>query len=189
MQHVEVPGPGVKSELWLLAFTTTKATSDQSHIYDLHHSSQQCQILNPLSEARDQTTSSWILVRFLTFWATMGIPLSLFFFFKWLATSMAWGSSGAREWTRSIAVTMLCSHTAGHQGSPILDILMPSLSADCCASKGALGLRLGGQDPKPQSSICYGPVATHQLCTWKRQLQAPVHPPFKDVEEQSERFE
>ena len=36
----------------------------QSRICDLHHSSQQCQILNPLSQARDQTCvlvdSSWV---------------------------------------------------------------------------------------------------------------------------------
>ena len=30
-------------------------TWDPSHICSLHHSSRQCQILNPLSEARDQT--------------------------------------------------------------------------------------------------------------------------------------
>ena len=38
---------------------------DLSHICDLHHNSQQCQILNPLSKARDQTCilkdTSWIL--------------------------------------------------------------------------------------------------------------------------------
>ena len=35
--------------------TTATATWDPSLICDLYHSSQQCQILNPLSEARDQT--------------------------------------------------------------------------------------------------------------------------------------
>ena len=43
----------VKLELQLLA--TATATTDPSHIYDLHHSSRQRQILNPLSEDRDQT--------------------------------------------------------------------------------------------------------------------------------------
>ena len=39
----------------LLAYTTATATWDLSCIYDLHHSSRQRQILNPLSEAGDQT--------------------------------------------------------------------------------------------------------------------------------------
>ena len=52
---IEVLRLGVKSELQLLAYTTATATRDLSHIYDLHHSSQQCQIPNPLSEARNQT--------------------------------------------------------------------------------------------------------------------------------------
>ena len=42
-------------ELELLPYATATATSDPSLICDLHHSSQQCQILNPLSKARDQT--------------------------------------------------------------------------------------------------------------------------------------
>ena len=41
------------------AASHSTATPDLSCIYDLHHSSQQCQILNPLSEARDQT---WVLM-------------------------------------------------------------------------------------------------------------------------------
>ena len=35
--------------------TTATATPDPSHVYDLHHSSWQGQIPNPLSEARDRT--------------------------------------------------------------------------------------------------------------------------------------
>ena len=45
---------GAQSELQLLVYTTATATLwDLSHVCDLHHSSQQRQILNPLSEARD----------------------------------------------------------------------------------------------------------------------------------------
>ena len=44
---------GVESELQLLAFAT--AMKDLSHVCNLHHRSQQYQILNPLSRARDQT--------------------------------------------------------------------------------------------------------------------------------------
>ena len=52
---MEVPGLGIELELQLLAYTTATATQDLSHIFDLHHSSWQCWILNPLSQARDQT--------------------------------------------------------------------------------------------------------------------------------------
>ena len=52
MQHVEVPGPGVELDLQLPAYTTASATQDPSCIFDLHHSSWQHQILDPLSEAR-----------------------------------------------------------------------------------------------------------------------------------------
>ena len=41
----------------LPAYATATATPDpsRSHICNLHHSSEQCRILNPLSRARDQT--------------------------------------------------------------------------------------------------------------------------------------
>jgi len=52
---MEVPRLGVKSELQLPAYTTATATQDLSYVFDLHHSSQQHQILNPLSKARDRT--------------------------------------------------------------------------------------------------------------------------------------
>ena len=52
---MEVPRLGVKSELQLSVYTTATATRDESHVCDLHHSSQQGQILNPLIKARDRT--------------------------------------------------------------------------------------------------------------------------------------
>ena len=52
---MEAPRLGVKSELQLLAYTTAAAMQVPSHMGDyFHHSSGQCQILNPLSKARDQ---------------------------------------------------------------------------------------------------------------------------------------
>ena len=39
------------------AYATATAMQDPSHVCDLHHSSQQRQIMNPLSEARDQTNN------------------------------------------------------------------------------------------------------------------------------------
>ena len=52
---MEVPRLGSKSELLLLAYTRATAMPDPSCICDLHHNSQQHKILNPVSEARDQT--------------------------------------------------------------------------------------------------------------------------------------
>ena len=73
--HMEVPRIGVESELQFLPYAT--ATPDPSHIFDLHHSSQQHWILNPLSEARDQTASSWMLVRFVTAEPQQELPTNL----------------------------------------------------------------------------------------------------------------
>ena len=55
--HMEVPRLGVKSELHLPATATATATATQelNLVVDLHHSSRQNRILNPLSEARDRT--------------------------------------------------------------------------------------------------------------------------------------
>ena len=50
-----VPRLGVESELESPAFTRATATLDPSHFFDLHHSSQEHWILNPVSKARDQT--------------------------------------------------------------------------------------------------------------------------------------
>ena len=52
---MEVPRLGVESELQLPAYTTVTAMRDPSCVCDLHHCSEQCQILNPLSETRDLT--------------------------------------------------------------------------------------------------------------------------------------
>ena len=59
LQHMEVPRPGVEVELQLPACATASATWDPRCICNLRHSSCQGWILNPLSEARDQT---WILM-------------------------------------------------------------------------------------------------------------------------------
>ena len=53
--HIEVPRLGVKSGLQLPTYTTATATQDLCSICNLHHSSWQHRILNPLSEARDCT--------------------------------------------------------------------------------------------------------------------------------------
>ena len=55
--HMEVPGLGVELELQPPAHTTATAMPDPSHICNLHRSSRQCRILNPLSKTRDQTST------------------------------------------------------------------------------------------------------------------------------------
>ena len=79
LQHMEIPRLGFESELQLLACSTAIATQDLNHVCDLHHSSWQCWILSPLSEARDWThilmETSQVYFR----WATTGTPSSPIF--------------------------------------------------------------------------------------------------------------
>ena len=61
-QNMEVPR-------WIGAAAASLHTTtmqDPSCTCDLYHSSRQCQILNLLNKARDRTTSSWILLGFVT---------------------------------------------------------------------------------------------------------------------------
>ena len=71
---MEFPRLGVESELPLLAYATATATQDLNRVCDLHHSSRQCCIPDPLSEAREQTCTfmdtSQVRFRF----ATTGTP-------------------------------------------------------------------------------------------------------------------
>ena len=53
LQHMDISRIGVKSELQLPPYITATATQDPSHVCDLHHSSWQCWIPDPLSKARD----------------------------------------------------------------------------------------------------------------------------------------
>ena len=64
----------------LLVCIATSAIPDPSCFCNLHSSLRQCQILNPLSEARNQTHILTHYVRFLTHCATMGTPFILFYF-------------------------------------------------------------------------------------------------------------
>ena len=79
LRHMEVPRLGVQSEPPLLAYTTATATPDPSHVCHLHHSSRQCRILNPLSEARDRTQNLMGPSRIHFHCTTTGTPQCSFF--------------------------------------------------------------------------------------------------------------
>ena len=70
--HVEFPRLGVVLELQLPA--TAIAMQGLSHVCELHHSSWQCQILNPLSKARDWTHVLMDTGQIHFQWAMMGTP-------------------------------------------------------------------------------------------------------------------
>ena len=76
MWPMEVPRLGVESELQMPA-TATATQVDQSWVFDLYRNSQQRQVLNSLSEAREPTCiimdTSWVHNR----WATVGTPHSI----------------------------------------------------------------------------------------------------------------
>ena len=61
---MEVPRLGVEVELQLLA--TATAMQDPSCVCNLHHSSLQHQIFNPLSEPGIEPETSWLLVGFIS---------------------------------------------------------------------------------------------------------------------------
>ena len=81
--HMEVLKLGDKSELQPLAYTTATATPDLSLVCNLHHSSQQGQILNPLSEARDLTRNIMVPHEISFHFATMGTP-AIGFLSQWV---------------------------------------------------------------------------------------------------------
>ena len=78
LRHMDIPRLWIESELQLPSYATTTPMLDPSHIFDLHHSSQQCQILNPPSEARDQTCNLMVPSRIHFHCATTGTPLFAF---------------------------------------------------------------------------------------------------------------
>ena len=78
-RHMGVPDLGVESELEPQAYARATATSDPSHVCDLHHSSWQRWILNPLSKARDQTLICRDTSRVHYYWAKTGTQITFSF--------------------------------------------------------------------------------------------------------------
>ena len=60
---MEVPRLGVQLEIQLPVSATARAMRDLSCVFDLHHSSQQRQVTDPLSEARDRTLNFMVTSR------------------------------------------------------------------------------------------------------------------------------
>ena len=87
---MEFPRVGVKLELQLLACTTATATQDPSCIFDLRHSSQKHQILNPLSQARDRTHILVDTSEIHFCCVTMGIPNPLYSVLSPLCVYVSW---------------------------------------------------------------------------------------------------
>ena len=88
LQHKEIPRLGVQLELQLPAYTTTTTTPDPSCICDLHHSSRQHWILNPLSKARDRTHVLMDPSQVHYCWVTTGTPrMWLLMWVKWRVKS------------------------------------------------------------------------------------------------------
>ena len=71
---MEIPSLGGESELQLPAYATATAMQDPNHVCDLHHSSLQCQILNPQGEARDGTHNLMVPSRIHFHCSTTGGP-------------------------------------------------------------------------------------------------------------------
>jgi len=81
---MEVPRLGVELDLQLLAYATSIAMPYLICIFCLHHSSWQCWIPNPLSEARDRTYILMDTHQVCYPWATTGTPGC------WFLTQVFW---------------------------------------------------------------------------------------------------
>ena len=73
--HMDVLGLGVESELQLLAYATATATQDLSHVCNPRSSSWQHQILHPRVRPGIESTSSWILVGFVSAVPQQELPI------------------------------------------------------------------------------------------------------------------
>ena len=110
---MEVPRLGVESELQQPAYSMATATLDPSHLFDLRCSLRQCQILNPLSRARDWTRilmdTSWAHYC----WTTTGTPI-YGFWRRWDARGSRW-----REMALGVTAQIATSWTGGKVRSSI----------------------------------------------------------------------
>ena len=90
---MEAPSLRVETELQLPAYGTATAMQDLSFICDLHHSLQERQILNPLSEVRDWTHILMDTSQDLNPLTTMGTPPAKLFNYN-----TPWGFFDHKRW-------------------------------------------------------------------------------------------
>ena len=105
LRRMEVPRLGVESELQLPAYTTVTAMWDWICACNLHCSSRQHRILNPLSEAKDWTHGPMDPSLVGYHWATMGTPQSSSFVLSWgpwFCPMWTWSAGDWAEFTYRI---------------------------------------------------------------------------------------
>ena len=81
-RHMEVPRPGVQVEAVADSLHHSHSNTDASRIWDLHPSSWQSRLLNPLREARDRAHNLMVPSRIRFYSATMRTPSLLQFLKK-----------------------------------------------------------------------------------------------------------
>ena len=143
LQPVEVPRLGAELELQLPAYTTATATPDPHSICDLHHSSNQHQILNPLSEARDRTPSIMNTSQVLNLLSHNGNSLDL----THSCTPSSWHRAGPPESRGGVWQDCLGSNPSSISQLSDLDLLFNSLCLGFPGCKMVVFL--------PSSSSCY----------------------------------
>ena len=118
---MEIPRLGVESELYPPAYTTATSTPNPSCVWD-HHSSWQCQILNPLIETRDWTCILVHVHQIRFHWAMTGTLRILFLKWKNLADTRL------SKWPESIPImdlpTPLALDVWGHDNNIMSRVFM-----------------------------------------------------------------
>ena len=102
---MEVPRLGMESELQLLPYTTSTAMWDPVCICD--HSSRQCWMLDPLSEARDWTCILMDTSRICFHCTTMGAPHNFVYYFLVLFPYCHHGKLPQTSWLKTIEMYSL----------------------------------------------------------------------------------
>ena len=134
-----------RGQIQLPAHARATAIQDPSHVCNLHHSSRQCWILNPLSEARDQTQilvdASWVHNLLSHSWNS-SVP-SYF-------TLMA---------TQTVATSKVREHAQGHitrrWWNQDLDLVSLASWSLC------QGLHGGERSSKPSADLILSPAEAH----------------------------
>ena len=132
---------GVQLERQLLAYTTTTAMPDRSHIYELHCKSEPCWILSPLREAKDWTCIlmhiSWVHYC----WATSETEISFIIFLIRCFIYILWFSS-----SKEIRTNHLSSEGSTGGGGGAVLASVPTRSFKAALEKW---------DPSPKKGPCF----------------------------------